>query len=195
MVFLSIIFAYLLGSISPSFIAGKIISGVDIRDLGSGNAGATNALRVLGWRVGFVVLLSDMAKGVLAVALAHLLTNGQISALALAGLAAIIGHNWPIYFGFRGGKGISTTIGVLLTLTPVPVLYAVLVAVALLLLLRFVSLSSLSFVTLTPLFQIMLHSPAIYIWIAVLIAIMAFWRHRSNISRLLHGRENRITFR
>lgn len=192
MVIVSMIFAYLLGSISSSFIAGKMVSGVDIREHGSGNAGATNILRVIGWRVALVVLFADLVKGVLAISFAHLATNGSFNAMALSGLSAIIGHNWPVYFGFRGGKGVATTIGVLFTLSFFPALYAALAALVLLLTLRYVSLAALVFVALTPIFQIAMHTHGSFVWISVIIAAMAFWRHRGNIERLMKGREPRV---
>ncbi|MHB1627446.1 MAG: glycerol-3-phosphate 1-O-acyltransferase PlsY [Bacilli bacterium] len=188
----SILFAYLLGSISSSFIAGKVASGVDIRNYGSGNAGATNTLRILGLRLALIVLAADIVKGMLAVAFAHLVVNNSPITMALSGLAAIIGHNWPLYFGFRGGKGVATTIGVLATLSFPPALYAGLVAIALLVVMRYVSLAALVFVTLTPIFQIALHTPAPFIWISVVVLIMTYWRHRGNIRRLVQGSEHRI---
>ena len=192
MIVVSILFAYLLGSVSSSYIAGKMTAGVDIREHGSGNAGATNTLRVLGWKLGLVVLIADVVKGILAVAFAHLVTNGSVTAMALSGLFAVIGHNWPVYFSFRGGKGVATTIGVLMTIAWVPSIYAALVALVLLVFTRYVSLASLTYVTLTPLFQLFLHTSAIVIIISFVIAALSFWRHRTNIDRLLHGRENRV---
>ena len=195
MIVIALIVAYLLGSINSSFIAGKLASGVDIRQHGSGSAGATNALRVLGWKLALVVLIADVAKGVFAISFAHLATNGWAPALALSGLAAIAGHNWPIYHGFRGGKGVATTIGVLLTLSFTPALYAGVVAIVVLLISRYVSLSALVFVTLAPIFQLVSHTNAFYILVTVAILIMTYWRHRANIERLMHGRENRVTIR
>lgn len=192
MIIICMLFAYLLGSVSVSFIAGKLVAGVDIREHGSGNAGATNSLRVLGWKVGIVVLVADILKGVLAIAFAHLLTGDSRWAMAWSGLFAVIGHNWPVYFHFRGGKGVSTTIGVLLTLSAPPVLYAAVVAIALLLLTRYVSVASLVLVTLTPIFEIALHVPAAYIWISFILAVLTYWRHKSNIVRLVHGEESRL---
>ena len=188
----SVLFAYLLGSVSFSYIAGKMVAGVDIRQHGSGNAGATNTLRVIGVKWGLIVLLADVVKGVLAVAFAHLITGGSLVAMTFAGLFAIIGHNWPIYYGFRGGKGVATTIGVLFTLGFMPALYAGLVGLVLIVLTRYVSLGSLVFVTLTPIFAIAMRSPWYVIVIAFVIALMSFWRHRSNIERLLHGQERKV---
>ncbi len=188
----SVLFAYLLGSVSFSYIAGKMVAGVDIRQHGSGNAGATNTLRVIGVKWGLIVLLADVVKGVLAVAFAHLITGGSLVAMTFAGLFSIVGHNWPIYYGFRGGKGIATTIGVLFTLSFMPALYAGLVGLVLIVLTRYVSLGSLVFVTLTPIFAIAMRSPWYVIVIAFVIALMSFWRHRSNIERLLHGQERKV---
>ncbi len=192
MIVVSILFAYLLGSISSSYIAGKMAAGVDIREHGSGNAGATNTLRVLGVKLGLIVFIADIVKGVLAVAFAHLVTNGSETAMAFSGLFAVLGHNWPIYFGFRGGKGVATTIGVLMTIALVPSLYAGLVALVLLIFTRYVSLSSLTFVTLTPIFQLFSHTAAVTVIISFVLLVLSFWRHRANIDRLLHGREHRV---
>lgn len=194
-VLLACLIGYLLGSISSSYIAGKVSTGVDIREHGSGNAGATNALRVLGWRLAALVLVADVFKGVLAVAFGNLVTEGWPAALALSGLAAVLGHNWPAFHGFRGGKGIATTIGALLTLTPGPALYALLVAAFLLVVSRYVSLAALGFVTFTPVFQLFMHVHPVYTVVTVVIALLAYWRHRGNIERLRHKTERRLTLR
>ena len=194
MIVLACLAGYLLGSISASYIAGKLSSGVDIRDHGSGNAGATNTLRVLGWRLAVLVALADVFKGVLAVSFADLVTGGASAALALAALAAVVGHNWPIFLGFRGGKGIATAIGVLLTLTPGAALYSLLLAVLLLVGTRYMSLAALAFVTFTPIFQLFMHVHPIDTVVAVAIALLAYWRHRGNIERLRRGTERRLFF-
>ncbi|GIM48207.1 glycerol-3-phosphate acyltransferase 2 [Collibacillus ludicampi] len=192
MLIFAVAIAYLLGSISSSYLAGRMIAGIDIREHGSGNAGATNTLRVLGPKVAAVVLLADLLKGVVAVLIAERLTGGQETAGVFAGIAAIAGHNWPIYYGFRGGKGIATTIGVTFTLVPLAALSAGLVAILLLLLLRIVSLASLTFTTLMPIFVFIYHLPMNDFWFTLILAVMALWRHRSNIDRLLKGEEKRL---
>ncbi len=194
---ISLILAYLLGSISTSYIVGKVARGVDIRNFGSGNAGATNTLRVLGWKMAVIVLLGDIVKGILAIAFASMVTSGSPAYvshiyMALAGLLAILGHNWPAFFQFRGGKGVATTIGVLAVLSFMPALYAGLLAIVVILLTRYVSLGSLVFITFTFIFQFFMHIPATYIWVTLIIGILVYWRHRENIDRLLHGKENRI---
>jgi acyl phosphate:glycerol-3-phosphate acyltransferase len=189
---LSAVIAYLIGSISFSTLIGRWFGKIDIRDHGSGNAGATNTLRVLGVRYAVIVLLADIAKGVVAVLLAKALGAGNPWVTYLSALTVIIGHNWPIYFGFRGGKGIATTIGVLLILMPKSVLTASLVAVILIALTRYVSLGAIVLTVLTPVAGILFHSGTGKVVLAVAIAVLSIWRHRKNIQRLLHGQERRV---
>ncbi|MDI3256230.1 MAG: glycerol-3-phosphate 1-O-acyltransferase PlsY [Kyrpidia sp.] len=183
---------YLLGSISTSLLVGRLMAGIDIREHGSGNAGATNTLRVLGPRAAAVVLAADIAKGLAAVAVAATVAPGHSGLWALAGLFAVIGHNWPVFFGFRGGRGIATAIGVLLTMVPVPALLAGVVAVIALALTRYVSLASLLFTLLTAVFTLVFRHSAAEIWLTVAVAALAVWRHRDNIGRLMRGEEHRL---
>lgn len=192
--FVPVILAYLLGSISFSFLYGKLFKGIDIRQHGSGNAGATNTLRVIGKGPAIVVLLLDAAKGVAAVWVGIGLGAGSGVAFipALAGLAAIAGHNWPIYFGFRGGKGIATTIGVTATLCLVPSLIAGAAAILLIALTRYVSLGSLAFAALIPILVGFMHYPPELFWTTVAIGVFAIVRHRTNIVKLVNGKENKL---
>ena len=123
MPFLIIVLGYLLGSIPTAYIAGRLIKGRDIRQMGDGNMGAQNAFRQLGAKIGLSVGIIDALKGILAILIAQIAGISQASVL-LAGTAAVIGHNWPVFLGFRGGRGECTTIGVLLTLVTQPVLIA-----------------------------------------------------------------------
>lgn len=192
-----ILFSYLLGSVSFSYLFGKVLKGIDIRQHGSGNAGATNTLRVLGVGPGVTVLLLDVVKGILAVLAARTFASDVEWLHVLAGVAAIVGHNWPVYFGFRGGKGIATTIGVTATLISLPALYAGIIGLAIIAITRYVSLGSLIFTLLMPIFLLIpatqgnQHGVAVLIF-AILICIFAWVRHRSNIVKLLQGRENKI---
>ncbi|MCR8634447.1 glycerol-3-phosphate 1-O-acyltransferase PlsY [Paenibacillus radicis (ex Xue et al. 2023)] len=189
---ISILVGYLLGSISFSFLAGKLLKGIDIRNHGSGNAGATNTLRVLGVGPGVTVLLLDAIKGVIAVLLGYWLGDGSALLLVLCGVAAIAGHNWPIYFGFRGGKGIATTIGVMLTLAPLPALYAGIVCILAIAATRYVSLGSLLFTAILPILVWFMHYPIEIFYFSLLVFAFAWIRHRSNIVRLLKGQENKL---
>lgn len=189
--FLAILIAYLLGSISSSYLAGQWLAGIDIRNYGSGNAGATNTLRVLGSKAAAAVLAADLLKGVLAVLIASWLSGNDEGVKLWAGLFVIVGHNWPVFFGFRGGKGIATTIGVTISLIPWVALSAGVVALLLLASLRIVSLASITFTTLMPIFVLFYHMPLIYFWFAFALAVMSLWRHRSNLVRLLRGEEQK----
>jgi glycerol-3-phosphate acyltransferase PlsY len=188
---ISVLISYLLGSISFSILIAKWVKGIDIRSHGSGNAGATNTLRVLGKGPGITVFLLDIAKGVAAVWLGELMVGGDWAPV-LCGLAAIAGHNWPVWFGFKGGKGIATTIGVMATLALVPALIAGAVAIASIALTRFVSLGSLLFALLTPVFVWVMDMSMALLWASLLICVFAFVRHRSNIVKLLQGNENKL---
>lgn len=189
---IAIVLSYLIGSISFSVVLAKLLKGIDIRQHGSGNAGATNTLRVLGKGPAIMVLVLDILKGGVAIWLGVWLGNGSEWIPPLCGLAAIIGHNWPIYFRFRGGKGIATTIGVMVTLSFLPALYAGIIAILSIVLTRYVSLGSLIFVFLTPIFLGFLQPINAVFWTSVVICLFAFLRHRSNIVKLVKGRENKI---
>ncbi|PYI54953.1 glycerol-3-phosphate 1-O-acyltransferase PlsY [Paenibacillus flagellatus] len=192
--FVPVIVAYLLGSISFSFLYGKWFKGIDIRKHGSGNAGATNTLRVIGVGPAIAVLLLDAAKGVAAVWIGKWLGAGaDVSYIpALAGLAAIAGHNWPIFFGFRGGKGIATTIGAAATLCFLPTLFAGIAAIVVIAATRYVSLGSLVLAALLPVLAWWMNVEASVFWTTVVIGVFAFVRHRTNIVKLVKGKESKI---
>lgn len=188
---IAVALSYLLGSVSFSIVIAKWVKGIDIRQHGSGNAGATNTLRVLGKGPGILVFLLDIAKGVAAVWIGHGL-GGNDWIPALCGLSAIIGHNWPVWFRFKGGKGIATTVGVIATLAFVPALCAGIIAIATIALTRYVSLGSLLFAALTPLFISIFYFSVPLLCASLLICIFAFVRHRTNIVKLFQGTENKL---
>lgn len=187
-----IVASYLLGSVSFSVLLAKMLKGIDIRQHGSGNAGATNTLRVLGKGPAILVLVLDVLKGVIAVWAGNSLFGWGTWAAALCGIAAIVGHNWPVYFNFRGGKGIATTIGVMVTLAFWPALFAGIIAILSIVITRYVSLGSLIFVALTPVFLLFTDYTHPILWTSIIIAIFAYWRHRTNIVKIAGGRENKI---
>jgi glycerol-3-phosphate acyltransferase PlsY len=184
--------SYLLGSVSFSILIARWVKGIDIRQHGSGNAGATNTLRVLGKGPAAAVFLLDVAKGIAAVLLGNWLGDGQIWVPVLCGAAAITGHNWPIWFRFKGGKGIATTIGVMATLAFWPALLAGIAAIAAIAITRYVSLGSLIFAALMPVFILLLSMPYELFGVSVLICAYAFIRHRTNIVKLVRGQENKL---
>ena len=189
---LAVVIAYLIGSISPSMLISKWIGHTDIRKHGSGNAGATNTLRVLGIKWAVTVLLLDIVKGILAVEIAKLLMPGNPVVMYLAGFAVVCGHNWPVFFGFRGGKGIATTIGVFVVLLTLPALIAGVIAIVLVATTRYVSLGALTFTILTPIFIAVIPHHTSSLIFASAVAVMSIYRHRENISRLVKGEESRI---
>jgi len=192
---IAVVLGYLLGSISFSFLFGRLFQGIDIRKHGSGNAGATNTLRVMGVGPAVTVLALDIAKGVLAVWCGWWLAPESTLAPILAGLAAIIGHNWPVFFAFRGGKGIATMIGVVATLCFLPGLAAGLVGIASIVATRYVSLGSLLFAGLLPFSLLLFGRELELVWFSVALAALAFYKHRGNLVKLAQGKENKISFR
>ncbi|MBH5317974.1 glycerol-3-phosphate 1-O-acyltransferase PlsY [Paenibacillus sp. GSMTC-2017] len=188
---IAVVLCYLIGSISFSIAIAKWVKGIDIRQHGSGNAGATNTLRVLGKGPGIVVFFLDIAKGVAAIFLGNALSDNEWIPV-LCGLAVIIGHNWPIWFRFKGGKGIATTVGVIATLALVPALCAGVVAVVCIVLTRYVSLGSLLFAAFTPIFIILFDYSLPLLSVALVICAFAFIRHRTNIVKLMQGTENKL---
>ncbi|WP_432776955.1 glycerol-3-phosphate 1-O-acyltransferase PlsY [Brevibacillus gelatini] len=191
MVLVAWVLSYLIGSISFSYLIAKKVAGIDIRAHGSGNAGATNTLRVLGKGPGIAVLILDALKGLAAMGITHLMT-GDPAAYAVAGLFVIAGHNWPIYFGFRGGKGIATTLGVVLGFSPVAFLIAAVLAVLVIAITRYVSLGSLVLVTAIPISLYLLDKPISFFWTSLVIALFAYVRHYNNIRNLLAGTERKL---
>lgn len=189
---IAIVISYLLGSLMFSLIVGRMMRGVDIRKHGSGNAGATNTLRVLGIVPAIIVFALDMLKGMGAVWIGFWLADGNLWITVSCGLAAIIGHNWPVFFSFRGGKGIATTIGVVAILSFFPALIAGVIAIVSIIFTRYVSLGSLIFTTLMPITALLMSEPIQIITTLLIIFVFAVYRHRSNIVRLIQGQENKL---
>ncbi|WP_256757272.1 glycerol-3-phosphate 1-O-acyltransferase PlsY [Cohnella sp. WQ 127256] len=189
---IAIAISYLLGSISFSILFARWLRKIDIREHGSGNAGATNTLRVLGKGPAISVFLLDIAKGSAAVLIGLWLGDGRDWVPVASGLAAIGGHNWPIYFRFKGGKGIASTVGALVVWAFVPTLIAGVVAILVIVFTRYVSLGSMIFAVLLPILFYFFDLEAAYIWGALVVAILAIVRHRKNIVKLMNGTENKI---
>jgi acyl phosphate:glycerol-3-phosphate acyltransferase len=194
------IISYLLGSIPTAVLAGKIFHGIDVREHGSGNAGATNVIRVLGWKTGIPVMIVDIGKGWLAAYLPvifrlPLVEAGQLTSLQVfAGLIAIIGHVYPIFAGFRGGKGVGSTFGVLLALNPLLTLSCVGIFLAVLLITGYVSVASMTAGLFFPifLFTVFITDSLTFKIFSVFIAIALIITHRKNINRLLKGEESKF---
>lgn len=209
-----LILSYLIGSIPASVWIGKLLYGVDVRYYGSGNAGATNAFRVLGWKAGILATLLDLGKGLFAAGIIAtirldylpgelLFWQAEPAVRLLAGIAAVTGHMFPVWAGFRGGKGVNTSAGVLFAITPVTMFITLGVFAVVLLSSRYVSLASLIAAVAFPstiairryVFGIETLDPSLLVF-SILLAVGIIVAHHSNIRRLLNGTENRIrTFR
>lgn len=198
---LALVTAYLVGSIPTAYIVGKLYRGIDIRQYGSGNIGATNVFRVLGKTAGIMVLLMDIAKGTIATTLIpQLFGLNQIMCYVLLGLAAVSGHNWTIFLNFKGGKGMATSLGVLIGLTITiaairPVLgLSVLVWLSVFLLTGYVSLASIISAVVLPIFMVLLTASFELMALGIVFCIFIVLRHRPNIKRLLAREEHRFSF-
>jgi acyl phosphate:glycerol-3-phosphate acyltransferase len=184
--------AYLLGSVSFAVLLVRLATGQDIRTEGSGNAGATNVLRAHGKGLGIAVAALDVAKGALAVVLTRLVTSDPRAAAAAA-FAAVLGHVFPLFYGFRGGKGVATTVGAFLALAPLPTLVCVGVFVAVVAITRYVSLGSvIGMVLLPPVCGLLFHAPRPTVIAAAAAAVLILVKHRENLARLAKGEERRL---
>jgi len=190
---IALLAAYLLGAIPFGLILVRLRTGRDVRQSGSGNIGATNVLRTTGKIWGVATLLLDAVKGAAAVLLTGLLVPGETTILYLAGLAAVLGHCYPVYLRFSGGKGVATCLGVFLVLSPLAVLPTVGIFIAMTVITRTISIASISAAAAFPLMLWWL-APVTLVQLAAILGCSAavIWTHRTNIVRIIGGRENRL---
>jgi len=202
-IFVILILSYLAGSIPTSIIVSKLFRGIDIREHGSGNAGATNAIRVLGWKLGSIVMIVDVGKGVLATLLISQIRIDEVAMSPhliqiIAGVAAIFGHIWTIFAGFKGGKGVGTAAGMLFSLYPVAGLICLGVFLLVLFTVRMVSVSSMAAAISLPLVLLVMQkwfnktTSSELLYFAIFIALLIVFTHRSNIQRIFQGKESKI---
>lgn len=201
--------AYLIGSISFSVIFTKRIAGFDVRERGSGNAGSTNVLRTAGKSVAFLTLICDILKGIVAIGIGILIgeiakadDNTRAVLIQIAGICAIIGHTFPIFFGFRGGKGVATALGVLLIVNWQIGLICLIFALVIMAMSKMVSLGSIGAAILYPILCIFMSNNYLvpgshisYIIFGFCMAAVVLFNHRSNISRIASGNENKLSFK
>jgi glycerol-3-phosphate acyltransferase PlsY len=189
---LIILSCYLLGSVPFGYIVGKLFKKVDIRELGSGNIGATNVFRILGPSLASLVLIGDIGKGIFSIYLVQYLNIDNLLILTIAGLAVICGHDWSLFLGFKGGKGIATTFGVVFALNPTISILALIIWGVVLITTRYVSLSSIFAVISIFIFTILFKQPYEYIILSAIILILGIFKHKENIKRLRSGNERKI---
>ena len=204
------IIAYLIGSVNFSVLISKKMAGFDVREKGSGNAGTTNMLRSVGKKAAAITLVCDILKGVISIVIAIIVGNvaknlDRELLLQIAGIAVVLGHTFPIFFGFKGGKGVATSLGVLLMSNWQIGLICLVFAVVLMVLTRMVSLGSCAAAVLFPVLTLFINqhytvltdgkSGRVYFVYSVILAIIVLYNHRSNIKRILNGTENKLSFK
>ena len=203
------IIAYLIGSINFSIIISKKMAGFDVREKGSGNAGTTNMLRSVGKKAAAITLVCDILKGVISIGLAIIIGNisknlDKELLLQIAGIAVVLGHTFPIFFGFKGGKGVATSLGVLLMSNWQIGLICLVFALVLMILTKMVSLGSCAAAILFPVLTLFINehytvltegkNGNVYFVYSVILAIIVLYNHRENIKRILNGTENKLSF-
>jgi glycerol-3-phosphate acyltransferase PlsY len=193
--------AYLIGSIPTAYIFGRVLKNLDIREHGSGNMGATNAFRVLGRGPGTLVLILDIIKGIIPVTLvANAFGLQNALSLVIIAVATVAGHNWTVFLGFKGGKGMATSLGVLIGLAiqfqvlRIILLLVTLTWLVLFLIFGFVSLASITAAVVFPVLMVAFLEPFPLIIMSIVLCIFIVFRHSSNIKRLAKGQENRVLF-
>ena len=202
-----VIIGYLLGSINSSLIVGKFY-GVDVRQHGSGNAGATNTLRTLGKKAAIFTTIGDFLKGIIACLAGSLLANlvgisgfTNSVGLMLCGACCVIGHNWPVFFGFKGGKGVLTSFAVLIMMAPFPALIAFTFFIIVVLITRYISLGSMlsaAFLVIIGFFfgdKLGVENPVVYASFTAVLAAILIFRHRGNIKRIINGTESKFSLK
>ena len=198
LIVISIIAAYLIGSIPTGLICGRLLKGIDIRDYGSGNIGATNVFRVVGKLPGIIVLIIDILKGFVPVVMFPYTTGISVSEglfKVLISAAVISGHNWTVFANFKGGKGIATGAGVFLAISPFStgitlVLFCIIIALT-----KYISLGSICSAVVLPILLLLFKSPLEYTLFGLIMGLIVIYRHKENIKRLIKGTENRISFK
>jgi len=209
-----IILSYLVGSIPNSIIISKVVKGIDIREHGSGNAGGTNVMRVMGWRYGVIAILLDAFKGVVAVVFIARLHYGGMPfenvtpfddftlVQIIAGISAVIGHIWTVFAGFKGGKGIATALGMLIIIVTIDMLVAVAVFAIVVSVSRYISLGSilgaiavpLTLVIRENLFHVNIEGYGTLLPFLIFVSLLVIYTHRKNVVRLINGNENKVNF-
>lgn len=191
-IILTIIFAYLIGCFSSAYFIGKIFKKLDIRSHGSGNSGATNAIRVMGLKLGLLTFFLDFAKGIIAVLIGYRFM--EYDGGLIAAIFVVLGHDFPLFIGFKGGKGVATTIAAFSILNFWAALISVIVGVTVAVITRYVSLGSIIFLSIVPIVSSIIGKPfnLNFLFTSLLLAIIGIYRHKDNVKRLINGNENKL---
>lgn len=197
------VIAYLIGSVNFSVLISKKMAGFDVREKGSGNGGTTNVLRTVGKKAAVLTLIADVLKGVFAIFIAWIVgkfvESNSATLVQLAAIGVVVGHTFPIFFGFKGGKGIATSLGILLLLNWEIGLICLIFAISLMAITRMVSLGSISAAVLFPILTIFIKEHYLvngnYFIFGIIMAAFIIFNHRSNVKRILNGTENKLSFK
>ena len=187
-----VVAAYLIGNFNFAYILVKFLKNEDVRDYGSGNAGTTNVLRVMGKNVAIPVFLLDALKGCLVIVVGRYLLNLDEVFLVCGGIAVVAGHNWPAFLQFRGGKGTATSIGVFLVYDWEVAIIAIMIGLIVLAIWKMVSLTSMVGMTMLPVFALLLGRTITEVVFAVVLCLFSLFQHRKNIGRIIQGRESKL---
>jgi len=195
-VLLILIVGYFLGSINSALVVGKFYN-IDIRQHGSRNAGTTNVLRTLGKKAAVLVIIGDLLKGILACTVARLLVGASAasSAIAIAGLATVMGHNWPVYFHFKGGKGVLTTFAIAMMMDWKVSIFLFILFIIIVLMFKYVSLGSIICSLLFPIIFILGSKDGVSITCSILLALLVLIRHIGNLRRIIDGTEHKLGYK
>ncbi|MFH1441301.1 MAG: glycerol-3-phosphate 1-O-acyltransferase PlsY [Candidatus Omnitrophota bacterium] len=206
-IIIGIIVSYLIGSIPTAYIFGRLLKGIDIRKQGSGNVGATNALRVLGKKAGISVLIIDILKGFITVVLVGNIIAAKTDFLSsenlriLLGLACVFGHNWTVFLNFKGGKGMAATLGILLGLTTQItglkniLAITILIWLAVVFICRIISIASVASAVVLPILMVIFKQSNTLIILSLILSVFVILRHKANLKRIIEGKEPKITFK
>ena len=191
--FCLILLTYFIGAIPSGVWIGKIFKNIDVRDYGSKNSGATNSYRILGAKLGVIVLVMDILKGFVPLYIASKF-DLKYNDLVILGLVAILAHTFSCFISFKGGKGVATSLGVFLFLIPVITLILLVIFILIVYFTKYISLGSITAAFLLPIFTFFTHRDSYLFALSVIIGIFVIYRHKTNISRLLSGTENKFKF-
>lgn len=187
-----VVAAYLIGNLNFAYILVKFLKNEDVRNYGSGNAGTTNVLRVMGKNVAIPVFLLDALKGCLVVVIGRYVLSLNEVFLVLGGIAVVAGHNWPAFLQFRGGKGTATSLGVFLTYDWEVAIIAIMIGLIVLAIWKMVSLTSMVGMTMLPIFALLFGRTMTEVIFAVVLCLFSLFQHRKNIGRIIQGRESKL---
>ncbi|MBC3899512.1 glycerol-3-phosphate 1-O-acyltransferase PlsY [Acetobacterium malicum] len=187
-----VVAAYLIGNLNFAYILVKFLKNEDVRNYGSGNAGTTNVLRVMGKNVAIPVFLLDALKGCLVVVIGRYVLSLNEVFLVLGGIAVVAGHNWPAFLQFRGGKGTATSLGVFLTYDWEVAIIAIMIGLIVLAIWKMVSLTSMVGMTMLPIFALLFGRTVTEVIFAVVLCLFSLFQHRKNIGRIIQGRESKL---